>query len=183
MLTVNFRSFDYSKDLEQLYTFMMKEDNQILFSHGFQVHNLPMFEEWITEKFAHNNYHDFFMIEDGQGRTVGFTFSYDFFSYDAHCKYTLCLYEEFQNYGLGAIAGIKMADYLFRKYPLKRIFVSVFDYNKNSIRNNLKGGFKEVGVLPEYRFSGGEFFSLHILTISRKTFYDKHQKIIKKIRF
>lgn len=181
MLQVRFRSFDYARDLERLYTYMTKEENQILFSHGFQVHNIPMFERWISEKFAKNEYHDFFMIEDSQGQTIGFTFSYEFFNYDAHCKYTLCLYEEYQNIGLGAVAGIKMMDYLFKKYPLNRIFVSVFDYNKKSIANNLKGGFEEVAVLPDYRFYGGEYFSLHILTISRDDFYKKRQRLISKV--
>ena len=51
---VKFRSFDYAKDLERLYAYMMKEENQVLFSHSFQVHNLPMFERWISEKFASN---------------------------------------------------------------------------------------------------------------------------------
>lgn len=181
MLQIKFRSFDYAKDLEQLFNYMMREDNQILFSHSFRVHNLPMFERWISEKFAKNEYHDFFMINDSQGKTIGFTFSYDFFEYDAHCKYSLCLYEEYKNRGLGAIAAIKMIDYLFRKYPLRRIFVSVFDYNTNSIENNLKGGFEEVALLPDYRFYGGEYFSLHILTISRDRFYTKHERILSKI--
>lgn len=182
MFQVKFRSFDYAKDLVPLFNYMMKEENQILFSHGFQIHNLPMFERWISDKFAHNEYHDFFMIEDTQGKIIGFTFSYEFFNYDAHCKYTLCLFEEYQNHGLGAVAGIKMIDYLFRKYPLRRIFVSVFDYNQNSIANNLKGGFEEVAVLPEYRFYGGKYFPLHILTISREKFYSKHERIISKIK-
>lgn len=181
MIKVKFRCFNYSKDLERLYDYMMKEENQILFSHGFQVHNLPMFERWISEKFAQNEYHDFFMIEDLQDNTIGFTFSYEFFSYDAHCKYTLCLYDEYQNRGLGAVAAIKMMDYLFRKYPLNRIFVSVFDYNENSRTNILKGGFEEVAILPDYRFYGGEYFPLHILTISREKFYYKHKKAILKI--
>ena len=38
MLQVRFRSFDYAKDLAPLFDYMMKEENQILFSHGFQVH-------------------------------------------------------------------------------------------------------------------------------------------------
>jgi len=181
MLQVIFRYFDYTKDLERLYAYMTKEENQLMFSHSFQLHNLPMFERWISEKFARNEYHDFFMIENSAGETIGFTFSYDFFNYDAHCKYTLCLYEEYQQLGLGAIAGIKMMDYLFKKYPLNRIFVSVFGYNKNSLENNKKGGFEEVAVLPEYRFYGGEYFPLHILTISRQNFYLKHKKIISKL--
>ncbi len=181
MLKVSFRRFDYERDLRRLFDFMMKEENQILFSHSYQVHNLPMFESWISEKFAKNEYHDFFMIEDSLGRTVGFTFSYDFFSYDAHCKFTLCLYEEYQNRGLGTVAAVKMMDYLFCKYPLNRIFISVFDYNTNSMEINLKGGFEEVALLPEYRFYAGKYHSLHILTISRVKFYGKHKRILSKI--
>lgn len=182
MLQVTFRRFDYEKDLERLFTYMIKEENQMLFSHGFQLHNLPMFEQWISEKFAKNEYHDFFMIENPQEETIGFTFSYEFFPYDSHCKYTLCLYEQYQNFGFGAIAAVKMMDYLFRKYPLKRIFISVFDYNKNSLSSNTKGGFHEVAVLPEYRFHGGEYYALHVLTISREEFYNRHQRILNRIK-
>ena len=93
---IKFRPFDYRKDSERLYEYMMKEENQILFSHSFQCHNLPMFQEWITAKFSNNTYHDFFIIENSRHIPVGFTFSYEFFENDSHCKYTLCLYEEYQ---------------------------------------------------------------------------------------
>lgn len=181
MLKVIFRSFDYRKDMGKLFEYMMNEDNQILFSHGFQMHNLEMFEAWITNKFISGSYHDFFMIENTCGQTIGFTFSYDFFNYDSHCKYTLCLFDQFQNVGYGAVSAVKMIDYLFSKYPLKRVFVSVFDYNANSLENNLKGGFTEVGNMPEYRYKGGEYYSLHILTMSRKDFYDRYHLLIKII--
>lgn len=179
MFQITFRNFNYQKDLERLFSYMTKEDNQILFSHGFQIHTLTLFERWLSEKFATNKYHDFFMIENSQGETIGFTFSYEFYNYDAHCKYTLCLYEEYQNLGLGIIAGIKMMDYLFTKYPLNRIFVSIFDYNKNSIACHQKGGFKEVAVLPDYRFYGGDYYDLHILTMTREKFYCKQKELLK----
>jgi len=182
MLRIRFRRFDHARDLKRLFDFMMNESNQILFSHSFTVHDIPMFEIWLSRKLDRNEYHDFFMIEDSNGNTVGFTFSYEFFMYDAHCKYTLCLFEEYRNCGLGVIAGVKMIDYLFRKYPLNRIFVSVFDYNKNSLSSNLKGGFEEVGTFPDYRFYGGEYYSLHILTISRDKFYTKQKKVISNLK-
>ena len=160
---------------------MMKEENQTLISHGFQINSLPLFERWITEKFARNDYHDFFMIEDSLGNTIGFTYSHDYYIYDAHCKYTLCLYEEYQNRGDGAIAGIKMLDYLFSKYPLKQVFISVFDYNSNSLNINRRGGFEEVGVLPEYRYKGGGYYSLHVMRITREHFYEVHRKHLSKI--
>ncbi len=92
------------------------------------------------------------------------------------------LYEEYQHCGLGAIAGIKMLDYLFKKYPLRQVFISVFDYNTNSLSSSLKGAFVEVGVLPEYRFCGGKFYSLHILRISREVFYEKYHQVIGKLK-
>ncbi len=177
-MRVHFRNFDYEKDLKRLFSYMVKDENQILFSHGFQIHNIVMFENWLTGKFSRNEYHDFFIIENESGEAVGFTFSYDFFNYDAHCKYTLCLYEKYQNCGIGALAGIKMMNYLFSRYPLKQIFISVFDYNKNSLSANLKAGFKEVGVLPDYRYCKGEFGDMHILTMSRSTFYNRYENLL-----
>lgn len=182
MLIVKLRRFDYRKDLKKLYHYMLDEKNQMMFSSGFQLHNIEMFESWITEKFVQNKYHDFFMIENKDGNSIGFTFSYEFFNYDAHCKYTLCLFEEYQDTGYGAVAGIMMMDYLFRNYPLKRIFISVFDYNATSLEINKKGGFEEVGVLPDYRYWGGGYYSLHVLTITRTKFYSKYQYAIDKMK-
>lgn len=181
MKPVTFRKFDYSRDSKQLFAFMMNEKNQRLFSHSFQIQTLPQFEQWISEKLTRGEYHDFFMIENPKGETIGFTFSYEFFAYDAHCKYTLCLYDEYQNSGYGALAGAQMMDYLFRKYPLRRIFVSIFNYNHHSLSIHKKGGFTKVATLPEYRFEGGDYHSLHIFTISREEFYTKSRKILEKL--
>lgn len=181
MHPVKFRKFDYSQDSKRLFEFMMKEKNQRLFSHTFQIQTQPMFEQWLSEKLARGEYHDFFMIENAKSETIGFTFSYEFLICDAHCKYTLCLYDEYQNSGYGALAGIQMMDYLFCKYPLRRIFVSIFEYNQHSLAVHKKGGFTEVATLPEYRFWGGNYYSLHILTISRAEFYATHGKILERI--
>ena len=181
MMQLSFRSFDPNKDLERLFRYMSDERNQALFSHGFQINTARQFEGWLSQKLASGEYHDFFMIENGRGQTVGFTFSYEFFPFDGHCKYTLCLYEEFQGMGLGALAGAKMMDHLFGKYPLNRIFISVFDYNAQSIEANKKAGFVEVGVLPDYRYLHGAYHALHILCITRQEFYARHQGILDKL--
>jgi len=182
MYRLTLRPFDYHKDLQRLFGYMISEDNQKMFSQGFQVHNLAQFEHWITDKFAKNEYHDFFMIECDDGKTIGFTFSYDFFKFDGHCKYTLCLYEDSQEKGYGAVAALKMMDYLFKKYPLRQILISVFDYNQNSLNCNLKGGFEEVGLIPDYRFSDGAYHAMHILRITRDKFYEVNQKRINMIK-
>ena len=73
-------------------------------------------------------------------------------------------------------------DYLFKKYPLKQILISVFDYNANSLSSNLKGGFEEVGVIPEYRFCDGEYHAMHILRITREKFYEVNKKRLNMIK-
>lgn len=178
MVDVIFRSFDYDKDLERLFTYMMKEENQILFSHSFQLKTIQAFEKWITDKLNHT-YHDFFMIQDSSGQTLGFTFSYEFFQYDGHCKFTVCLYEEYQNMGYGAIAGINMLDYLFEKYPLRQVITSVFNYNEASLSVNRKSGFVEIGTFPEYRYYNGEYHSLHLFAITKEVFYKRNSKFLK----
>ena len=111
------------------------------------------------------------MIETACQKIIGFTFSYDFFELDQHCKFTLCLFESFQGKGFGPAAATKMIDFLFRSYPLKQIFISIYEYNTLSLKLNLKAGFKEAGILPNYRYYNGRHHALYILVIDRYSFY------------
>ena len=181
MYKVNLRLFEPEKDIRQLYTYMMKPENQMLFSQtAIPVNNLIMFEQWLNDKF-HYLYHDFFIIENKEGDAIGFTYSYEFYPNDGHCKFALCLYEESQNRGYGAVAAIKMLDYLFSLYSLNQVYTTVFDYNQNSLSINKKGGFVEVGILPNYKFYGGQYYSLHYLCLERSKFYQKCRQYSKLI--
>lgn len=122
------------------------------------------------------------VIENQNGETIGFTYSYDFFQYDNHCKMALCLFDKYQNKGYGVIAALKMLDYLFSIYPLNQVFTTVFDYNKNSLNLNMKGGFKEAGVLPNYIFYKGAYHNLHYLYIKRGNFEKKKEHYSKLIK-
>ncbi len=183
MYKVNLRLFEYEKDIKCLYDYMTKPENKILFSHVFQTNSDREFVEWLNSRFK-CLYHDFYMIElenrEGDKNTsIGFTYSYDFFANDGHCKLGLCLFEKYQNKGYGVGAALKMLNYLFATYSLNQVFTTVFDYNQNSLQSNLKGGFKEVGILPNYRFYDGQYYSLHYLTMERENF----KKISSKYKF
>ena len=178
MYKIKLRLFNHEKDRGSLYSYMSKLENQIMFSHKFQVNNDREFCEWLNDRFRHL-YHDFFMIETDKGETIGFTYSYEFFSNDGHLKFALCLFEEYQNKGYGPVAALHMLKYLFTSYSINQVFTTVFDYNQNSLQSNLKGGFDEVGVLPNYRFYDGKYHSLHYLTMSR----EKFSEIVGKYKF
>lgn len=177
MYRVFLRPFDYQKDLEELYHYMSDMERQKLFSHKFQIHNLPDFQGWLNEKF-HRLYHDFFMVENSRGETIGFTYSYEFFPLDGHCKFALCLWERYEKTGYGAVAACRMLDYLFTYYPLHQVFATVFDYNGQSLSANLNGGFIQVGELPRYRFYNGKYYSLHYLVMDRERFYQRYSTLL-----
>ncbi len=171
------RKVDYAKDLLLLYRYMTDADSQYLLSEQFEVNTLQMYERWLNSRFEMGVYHDFFMVEPSNGQTIGFTFTYDFSLSNGHCKYTLCLFKEYQKTGFGVAAAIQMMKHLFRIYPLRQIYISVYDYNADSLSANLKGGFEEVGIYPEYRYFNGAYFDLHVLRMTREQFNFLYKKV------
>lgn len=171
MCKVFLRPIEKYEDIEKIYMYVIRSDKQFLFSKQFACGSFGMFEKWLNEQIKFW-YHDFFIICDEKQNTIGFTYSYEFNLNDAHCKYSLCIFEEYEGKGLGAAAGMKMLKYLFNTYPLKQVFISVYDYNQNSLQINRKAGFKEVGCLPNYRFHNGEYFDMHILVMTREKYRD-----------
>ena len=160
-----------------LFAYMNEPSHQALFSHKFQCNSVHSFERWFMEM-LNTTYHDFFMIETSAGVTVGFTFSYAFFANDRHCKFTLCLFDQYKRIGYGALAGVQMLDYLFSSYSLQQVFTTVFDYNSESLSIHQHAGFEKVGELPQYRFLKGNYHSLHYYVIRREVFYQKAAKLL-----
>ena len=174
---IRLRPIQYDNDLIILYSYMSDSCNQKLFSHKFQCNSLCAFERWLSEK-LNSTYHDFFMIEKKDGTLIGFTFSYDYFENDRHCKFTLCLFEDYTKLGYGVLASIQMLDYLFSNYSLNQVFTTVFDYNHDSLSIHRHEGIIKVGELPNYRYHNGSYHALHIFSIEREVFYKYSEKLL-----
>lgn len=180
MNTVIFRPYQSGRDAQALFDYMREPETQRLFSHTFQIPTIQLFERWLSDRFQ-TTYHDFFMLEV-QGKTIGFTFSYDFFPNDRHCKFSLCLFPAYVSSGFGALAGVQMLDYLFASYPLRQVFTSVFGYNEASISLNLHAGFQQVGTLPGYRYQNGQYWDLYYYVMQRDVFYEKAAHLLTHIK-
>lgn len=178
MRTLRLRPFQYEKDLECLYAYMYDPAKQALFSHKFQCNTINAFERWFTEM-LHTSYHDFFMIETAGQKTIGFTFSYEFFANDGHCKFTLCLFDGCTDLGYGVLAGAQMLDYLFSSYSLHQVFTTVFGYNLPCLSVHAHAGFRKLGELPNYRFYKGSYYSLHYYVMEREVFYQSAKKLLR----
>ena len=160
------------QDISDLYKMMMNED-QYLFSVKISANSEQQFGEWLCERLKYD-FHDFFIISSKDNKQViGYAHNYDFSLQDGHCKVVVYLSPEYRDSGIGGLSAIKFMNLMFQKYPLNKLYTAVYAYNKRSLVNNIKAGFTEEGVLKQYRYYNGEYHGLHILSIDRKTFYQK----------
>lgn len=79
--------------------------------------------------------------------------------------------------GIGAMATLSFMKQLFKQYPLRKIYVDIYDYNQESLKSNISAGFEIEGVLKEYRYLNGKYHSLNVLSISRECFEKRYRDI------
>ncbi len=172
------RKFNFRNDIQELFDIMMDPDYQMLFHRKFTINTLPEFDAWLQGNFK-GNFHEFNVVSDQNGiGMLGFVYSYDYSPVDCNCKFVLTLKKEFLETGLGVWVGIRFLDMLFKDYPMKKVFSLVYDYNQESLNSQLQAGFKKEGCFFECRYYDGKFYDLHILSMDRKTFYDRYGKIL-----
>lgn len=170
MKELTFENADLRKCAGELYGMIMNPSEQFLFLSQERCNSLQEFEIWFQER-ARHFYHDFFLIcSDDHSLILGIVYSYDMKMNNGHCKIAIYIKPEFRSEGIGAIAALKMIDYLFRAYPLRKIYSEVYDYNRESLASNLDAGFSEEACLKEYRYFNGEYYDLHFLSITGEAF-------------
>lgn len=177
---LSLRKFNFRNDLEDLFNLMMDSKDQILFHGRIQINSLPDFEKWMINNMTHV-YHDFYVIcDDNDYNIVGYIYSYEYRTYDGHCKVCTFLKSKYRDIGVGAICGIRFFDELFSSYPLRKIYIDVYDYNKQSLASNLDAGFVEEGCLKDFRYDNGGYHDMHLLAITRENFYKKFKEVLGK---
>lgn len=168
---LNFRKFDFRTDIRDLFELMTDSKDQSLFHGRIQINSLQEFENWMINNFSHN-YHVFYVV-CSENAIVGYIYSYQFRAYDGHCKVCAFLNKKYRDVGIGAYVGLKFLNELFLDYPIRKIYIDVYDYNNQSLLSNLQIGFVEEGCLKEYRYNNGQYYDLHILSIAREKFFEK----------
>lgn len=164
--------YNHENHLRILYQYMMDPDEQHLFLNHRICNSLKDFDIWLDGRLR-DFYHEFFLIEDDNGKIVGMIYSYKFSPENGHCEVSIYIQTEYQGSGLGAGAGLFFLDYLFRNYSLRRINTEVYAYNKQSLESQMSCGFEMTGRIPEYRYYDGTYHDLFLMSIKREDFYKK----------
>lgn len=168
---------DISKDIHFLYETMIAED-QYLYSTKLRFNTEQDFEHWLCERLK-CDFHDFYIVKDFYTMSpLGYVYNYDFSLIDGHCKLVIYIIPKFRETGIGSFAAITFMKKLFLMYPLKKLYSTIYDYNKESLQSNYAAGFIEEGVVLDYRYHNGEYHSIHYLSLSKQKFTDTIGKLV-----
>lgn len=167
-----------SRDIRFLYEIMTAED-QYLYSTKLRFLSREDFEQWLCCRLK-NDFHDFYIIRESKTlRPLGYVHNYDFSLTDGHCKLVVYIIPEYRKTGIGGIAAVTFMKRLFSMYPLRKLYSTVYEYNKESLQSNFAAGFEEEGIIRDYRYYNGKYHSMHYLSMSKQQFENTIGKLVK----
>lgn len=170
-LPVEFKKFDFRYDSDDLFAIMLG-DEQFLIHSVMQINTRIDFEKWLAGQFAHN-YHDFYVLRHRENRNlIGFIYSYEYSTIDLNCRVCCFLNRQYRDVGFGAVCTMKFVDELFSKYPLRKVYADIYDYNEQSLKSIRDSGFTEEVCFKAYRYYNGRYYDMHTLGLGREKFYE-----------
>lgn len=169
MIGCNLDIIRIPEDIHTIYSFM-NADDQYLYSTKLHFQSEMEFEKWLISRLA-NDFHDFYVIRsDSDGKPLGYVHNYDFSLVDGHYKLVVYICPNYRSTGIGGIAAVKFMKKLFSTYPLQKVYSTIYEYNKESLKSNLAAGFIKEGVLKDYRYYNGTWHDIYYLSITRSQF-------------
>ncbi|MBQ9415094.1 MAG: GNAT family N-acetyltransferase [Clostridia bacterium] len=172
---IRLRKIVTDSEIYNLYT-MMNDKDQYLYSVRMQHNSEAAFAQWLHDR-LNMDFHDFDLVYlESVECPVGFVYNYDFDLKNGHCKIVVYIKEEYRHTGIGAYSALAFVKNLFRDYPLRKIYSTVYSYNSQSIENHKRVGFDVEGVFKEYRFFKGTFYDMMYLSIKREVFLKRMEE-------
>lgn len=175
-----FRRFNFRNDIVEVFNLMMDPQDQMLFSNKVVINTLPDFDSWMQANFK-GYYHEFYVVTGKEEwDIIGIVYSYDYRPFDLNCKLCTIVRKDLRNTGIGAAISIQFLNELFTTYPMHKVFLTIYDYNDQSLQSNIQAGFVEEGCFKEYRYYDGRFYDMHILGLTRDEFYEKFSNFLRR---
>ena len=123
-------------------------------------------------------YHQIFMIfEKKSNLPVGFIYSSKYDKENGHLDISIYVDQKFRKSYVAAEAGILFCDHLFKNYPLRKIYLTSYSNNSNSLAFSKSAGFTEEGRFKKHRYFNGSYHDKIILSLFKEDFYQKIMKI------
>ena len=163
--------FDYIYECYQEY------NSRYLFTNELVIQSKREMWDYLKKKIA-STYHEIMIAMDNtNSKPIGFVYSYNYNIYNEYLYITLYIRTKERNSILGAEVGAIFLDYLFKYYPIRKIYCSLFDYNNSSKKVLKTAGFQLEGCLKQYRYFNREYHDMSIYALFRNEFYNLKQKL------
>lgn len=172
----------YDEGLYKLYEWEKDISSRFLWTGERELPNEFEFQSYFVNKLR-NEYHTFLFINSKKSNeSIGFIYSSNYNPIDGFLNTTIFINKEKRHGAVGAEAGVLFYDYLFKYYPIRKIYSNAYDYNKVSLSFLKSGGFVVEGKLVHHRFFAGKYHDLNLLALYRDTFYEKCSRIIERFQ-
>ncbi len=115
--------------------------------------------------------HDFmFVIENNEGKAVGFIITFDCDSRMGTFKYGIFMTDDAKGRGYGSEAVRIMLNYYFNELRYNKVNVYIYDFNEASVKFHEKLGFIKEGRLRQMAYSNGSYHDTYFYGMLREEF-------------
>lgn len=137
--------------------FKWRNDQQFLqnCSHRRSATNCNEFVAELKRDFERDRHLQFMIERKFDGEPIGTIYSYDYKRVDGYAFITTFIADGFRKRGYGAEADALFLMYLFEKFKLFKIYMEMYEYNREAISAALRGGFIEEGKFKKQRLFNG----------------------------
>lgn len=156
------------KYFEYIYATYQDYNSRFLFTNDLVIESKK--EMWNKlDKKIHTYYNEFMIIINvSNDLPVGFIYGYDYNTLNGYIYLAIYIDEKSRNNVIGAEAGMLFLNYLVEKYPIRKVYCTVYEYNKPSFKMLKNAGFKTEGVLKEHRYFNGKYHNMYIVSLERE---------------
>ena len=163
---------------EFVYKCYQNYEKRFLFTNDFVIISRNEFWDYLNRKVNRDIKDLMIIIDNNLALPIGFIYAYSFDRQNNFIYFSIFIEEKYNNNINLATSGIIFFNYLFKFYPIRKIYCSFFDYNvvNKKILNN--AGFNFEGKLKEHHYYNRKYHDLYIYSLFREDFNDLKQKIM-----
>ena len=148
------------KDLEVLHGWRNEDEFLRLCSNRRKPVGFEEFVDELNRDFDNDRHMQCVLLLKSSEEPVGTIYSYNLNLVDGYVFLTVYVSEECVGKGYGVEAVAILASHYFEAYPIHKLYMDVYGYNKHSLSTIERAGFGEEGRFKEHRFIGGQRYDL-----------------------
>ena len=175
----------YKLDKDQIkFIYECYQDYQarIFFSNDMYVKSFNEFIKEIKTKLIYK-FNDLVIIKNlSNNNYIGFIYSYRYSANSGNIHTTVYIKPDSRNSIYFIQSCLGFYNYLFNSYSIRKVYCSVMEYNKISIKLLNDLGFKLEGTLLKHKYLNGNYYNIEIYALYREQFLKIKEKFKKWIK-